>query len=698
MEANSLALRMCRLQRQANLNGHSLTTRSQFRRLLAKSSDGITAQFATPVEEKLWLASVACVQSLDKWLLILSNAKDDRNGKWCWPGGHVEPGETIRECAKRECEEETGIVCEPIRQHYAFNRPHIAFFYCRATPGQELHFDKSEAKDAGWFTLEQMKALDLHPNVMEMVSKETAESEKLALFATDASGHEHRGKGPGGGQFVGESSKIPEPHREAVLGKLNAALDEPTLSQSQATVERFRQMAKNDGIDPEKVLDEQMHPHKAKNANVKPPWEMTPDEFVKSGVKIFRTGAGGPHKGKGSLYAEMNGQTMRIKALHIYHDPKDVGLKSPSTITYYIDPNSAREVGMWQSSSAEGKKAIHNRKTGEILLTSINRQTGKRGLDGRIKIKSEQPAIGLSPFELFQPSHSVLGGYNGTHPGTDISSIEAPTHEHHKEFVEAAKKWTPKSYLSTLVEDVVELAIAHAPAGGISIAGKDFIGGQFIPAEVLAEATPEEKARLDSPTSSDVKPEPSQPDEPDHAATVGIWLKDIKHIPEEKRQAIAKALIETLDRMPAPMAKAALDRMGGPPVFYSSMDDVTDEYKRRGEKVAPDEWVGGFCDMAAKLVHIDHGIDGDHDDAVHTYAHEWGHILDGGYALSRQPAWRKAYHEEIKKKGEPLSEYALVSAAEGWAELIRAVVTEPEAVRRYFPKCWEFLQNQALVD
>lgn len=41
------------------------------------------------------------------------------------------------------------------------------------------------------------------------------------------------------------------------------------------------------------------------------------------------------------------------------------------------------------------------------------------------------------------------------------------------------------------------LATAHAPAGGITIGGKKFKGGQFISDEHLAKATPEQKAKLE---------------------------------------------------------------------------------------------------------------------------------------------------------------------------------------------------------
>jgi hypothetical protein len=42
----------------------------------------------------------------------------------------------------------------------------------------------------------------------------------------------------------------------------------------------------------------------------------------------------------------------------------------------------------------------------------------------------------------------------------------------------------------------VHLAVAHAPKGGISIGGERFRGGQFIPGEVMARATPEEVAKV----------------------------------------------------------------------------------------------------------------------------------------------------------------------------------------------------------
>src|SRR5581483_7197133 len=42
----------------------------------------------------------------------------------------------------------------------------------------------------------------------------------------------------------------------------------------------------------------------------------------------------------------------------------------------------------------------------------------------------------------------------------------------------------------------VDYAAHHAPAGGIDIGGRHFTGGEFVPSDVVASATPQEKAQL----------------------------------------------------------------------------------------------------------------------------------------------------------------------------------------------------------
>ena len=158
------------------------------------------------------------------------------------------------------------------------------------------------------------------------------------------------------------------------------------------------------------------------------PHEMSKEEFAKSGAQTFQTA-------KGSTYSHQNGQTVRVKTQHEGHDTKDVGLKNKSDETHYVNPQDAKEIGMWQTLQSSNKRIV--RQGDELLLTSKNPKTGKQGLDGRIKIQSKEPKVGLAPVELFDKSSQGEGWYRGNHPGNEITSMTKPE-DSHGEFVRAA--------------------------------------------------------------------------------------------------------------------------------------------------------------------------------------------------------------------------------------------------------------------
>lgn len=58
------------------------------------------------------LAALA-VLPRDNRLLLVRRRKDPDAGLWGFPGGHVEPGETVMQAAARELHEETTVIAEP---------------------------------------------------------------------------------------------------------------------------------------------------------------------------------------------------------------------------------------------------------------------------------------------------------------------------------------------------------------------------------------------------------------------------------------------------------------------------------------------------------------------------------------------------------------------------------------------------------
>jgi len=117
-------------------------------------------------------AAVAVVQKGNKWLLGLSTATyDDRNKRWCFPGGGIKKGEDTKKAAARECKEETGIRCKPVGEPFTHgNKKGVAFVHCRATGNQKFN-NNPEFSALGWFTLDEMKALKLYKNVRALIRR-----------------------------------------------------------------------------------------------------------------------------------------------------------------------------------------------------------------------------------------------------------------------------------------------------------------------------------------------------------------------------------------------------------------------------------------------------------------------------------------------------------------------------------------------
>ena len=124
---------------------------------------------------------VGAVIVRDDRVLLVKRGKPPLLGEWSLPGGVLECGETLREGAIREAREETGLVVDVgemlgvyerivrgddarVRYHYV-----LIDFLCRPVAGALKA--TSDAVEAGWFSREELPALNLAYDANDVVHK-----------------------------------------------------------------------------------------------------------------------------------------------------------------------------------------------------------------------------------------------------------------------------------------------------------------------------------------------------------------------------------------------------------------------------------------------------------------------------------------------------------------------------------------------
>lgn len=123
--------------------------------------------------EKAPVVGVGVATIADGRILLIRRGRDPGRGLWAVPGGKVLPGETLRDAARRETREETGLEVEVgdvvwVGEHIDPDR-HIVLIDFRGTVvGGELRA-ADDADEARWVSLAEAEEYELTPTMYELI-------------------------------------------------------------------------------------------------------------------------------------------------------------------------------------------------------------------------------------------------------------------------------------------------------------------------------------------------------------------------------------------------------------------------------------------------------------------------------------------------------------------------------------------------
>ncbi|MCI0788648.1 MAG: NUDIX domain-containing protein [Chloroflexi bacterium] len=111
-------------------------------------------------------------EAREKFLLT----RREDNGRWCLPGGGMDPGESVAEACVREVLEETGLEVRVTKLVGVYTSPDLLVEFADGNVYQPVGFSfeveitggelglSDETTEFGWYTVAEMEAMDMMEN------------------------------------------------------------------------------------------------------------------------------------------------------------------------------------------------------------------------------------------------------------------------------------------------------------------------------------------------------------------------------------------------------------------------------------------------------------------------------------------------------------------------------------------------------
>jgi len=118
--------------------------------------------------------TAAIIKDKNRLLIAKRHSKDPLGGKWEFPGGKIEPGETPQVCLVREIKEELGVDVEigPFYDDNVYSSQdhdiHLLFYWAEVINGEVIPVVHDDLK---WITIEELANFDFAPADIPIVKR-----------------------------------------------------------------------------------------------------------------------------------------------------------------------------------------------------------------------------------------------------------------------------------------------------------------------------------------------------------------------------------------------------------------------------------------------------------------------------------------------------------------------------------------------